>query len=135
MAELKQIIISFMAHALQKNKKQRNLSEIEKNFKASLSKLWYTKIEVFILEKGVIEMKRRIRVRNTNDIQKINQIVCRYPYDIWIHSKSGMVDAKSFLGMFAFTLNETKYLVVDDNVDATGLFKELSEFLDYEEEE
>ena len=45
-------------------------------------------------------MTRGIRVKNTDDIQKINKIVTRYGFDIWIHGKSGMVDAKSLLGMF-----------------------------------
>ena len=45
-------------------------------------------------------MTRGIRVKNTDDIQKINKIVTKYGFDIWIHGKSGMVDAKSLLGMF-----------------------------------
>ena len=48
----------------------------------------------------VVIMTRGIRVKNTDDIQKINKIVTRYGFDIWIHGKSGMVDAKSLLGMF-----------------------------------
>ena len=42
----------------------------------------------------VVIMTRGIRVKNTDDIQKINKIVTRYGFDIWIHGKSGMVDAK-----------------------------------------
>ena len=34
-------------------------------------------------------MTRGIRVKNTDDIQKINKIVTRYGFDIWIHGKSG----------------------------------------------
>ena len=49
-------------------------------------------------------MTRGIRVKNTDDIQKINKIVTRYGFDIWIHGKSGMVDAKSLLGMFLLSL-------------------------------
>ena len=51
-------------------------------------------------------MTRAIKVKNTDDIQKINRIVTQYSYDIWIHGKSGMVDAKSLLGMFLLSLNE-----------------------------
>ena len=51
-------------------------------------------------------MTRGIRVKNTDDIQKINKIVTKYGFDIWIHGKSGMVDAKSLLGMFLLSLNE-----------------------------
>ena len=42
-------------------------------------------------------MTRGIRVKNTDDIQKINKIVTRYGFDIWIHGKSGMVDAKTLI--------------------------------------
>lgn len=80
-------------------------------------------------------MVKSIRIRSTRDIEAINRVVCRYPYDIWIHSKSGMADAKSILGMFILKLNEPLTLVLPDNVDTSGLLKELDEFLmiDYTE--
>ena len=75
-------------------------------------------------------MTRAIKVKNTDDIQKINRIVTRYGYDIWIHGKSGMVDAKSLLGMFLLSLNEPLSLVVEDDVDATDLLKDLADYLE-----
>ena len=77
-------------------------------------------------------MTRAIKV-NTDDIQKINRIVTRYGYDIWIHGKSGMVDAKSLLGMFLLSLNEPLSLVVEDDVDATDLLKDLEDYLEIED--
>ena len=78
-------------------------------------------------------MTREIKVKNTDDIQKINRIVTRYGYDIWIHGKSGMVDAKSLLGMFLLSLNEPLSLVVEDDVDATDLLKDLADYLEIED--
>ncbi len=78
-------------------------------------------------------MTRGIKVKNTEDIQKINQIVTRYSFDIWIHGKSGMVDAKSLLGMFLLSLNEPLQLVVEDDVDTHHLFKELADYLEIED--
>ena len=78
-------------------------------------------------------MTRKIRVKNTEDIQKINAIVTRYEYDIWIHGKSGMVDAKSLLGMFLLSLNEPLALVVEDDIDASSLYKALADFLEFED--
>ncbi len=75
-------------------------------------------------------MTRAIKVKNTEDIQKINQIVTRYGFDIWIHGKSGMVDAKSLLGMFLLSLNEPLQLVVEDDIDASALLKDLAEYLE-----
>ena len=78
-------------------------------------------------------MTSAIKVKNTDDIQKINRIVTRYGYDIWIHGKSGMVDAKSLLGMFLLSLNEPLSLVVEDDVDATDLLKDLADYLEIED--
>ena len=78
-------------------------------------------------------MTKNIRVKNTDDIQKINAIVSRYGYDIWIHGKSGMVDAKSLLGMFLLSLNEPLKLVVEDDIDAAPLFRDLADFLEIED--
>ena len=77
-------------------------------------------------------MTRGIRVKNTDDIQKINKIVTRYGFDIWIHGKSGMVDAKSLLGMF---LNEPLQIVLEDDVDPTALFKDLKDYLEIDDED
>ena len=80
-------------------------------------------------------MTRGIRVKNTNDIQKINKIVTRYGFDIWIHGKSGMVDAKSLLGMFLLSLNEPLQIVLEDDVDPTALFKDLKDYLEIDDED
>lgn len=80
-------------------------------------------------------MTRSIKVKNTEDIQKINQIVSNYGFDIWIHGKSGMVDAKSLLGMFLLSLNEPLKLVVEDDIDTTALFKDLADYIDISEDE
>jgi len=78
-------------------------------------------------------MTRGIRVKNTDDIQKINKIVTRYGFDIWIHGKSGMVDAKSLLGMFL--LSEPLQIVLEDDVDPTALFKDLKDYLEIDDED
>lgn len=80
-------------------------------------------------------MTRGIRVKNTDDIQTINKIVTKYPYDIWIHGKSGMVDAKSLLGMFLLSLNEPLKLVVEDDVDTHKLFHDLADYLEIDDDE
>lgn len=78
-------------------------------------------------------MTRAIKVKNTEDIQQINRIVTKYRYDIWIHGKSGMVDAKSLLGMFLLSLNEPLQLVVEDDQDISSLLKDLAPYLVIEE--
>ena len=81
-------------------------------------------------------MTKAIKVKNTEDIQTINSIVTEFPFDIWIHGKSGMVDAKSLLGMFLLSLNEPLELVIEDDEDPKDvkkLFKALADYLDIEE--
>ena len=77
-----------------------------------------------------VNMVKPIKIRNIEDIEKINAIVTRYNFDIWIHGKSGMADAKSILGMFILKLNEPLTLVVPDEVDTGKLFRELEEYLE-----
>ena len=76
-------------------------------------------------------MRKEFYVKDTQNIEKISEIIKKYDYDIWIHSKSGMVDAKSPLGTFAFSLKNQMYLITEDDIDATNLLKDLSEFLDF----
>ena len=80
-------------------------------------------------------MTRGIRVKNTDDIQKINKIVTKYGFDIWIHGKSGMVDAKSLLDLFLLSLNEPLQIVLEDSVDPTALFKDLADYLEIDDED
>ena len=89
--------------------------------------------QIYIQEE--ITMTRGIRVKNTDDIQKINKIVTKYGFDIWIHGKSGMVDAKSLLGMFLLSLNEPLQIVLEDDVDPTALFKDLKDYLEIDDED
>lgn len=82
--------------------------------------------------KGCFTMIKPIRVKDMQGIEKINRIVANYNFDIWIHGKSGMADAKSILGMYVLKLNEPLTLVIPDDVDYKPLFKELEEFLDFD---
>lgn len=76
-------------------------------------------------------MVKPIKMKNVQDIEKVNSIVSKYPFDIWIHGKSGMADAKSILGMFILKLDEPLTLVIPDDVDAHQLFAELDEYIQF----
>ena len=70
-----------------------------------------------------------IRIPSPADAQKLNKIAESYPYDIWLHGKSGTADAKSLLGVMLMTLENEVKLVVEDNVDAKPLVKDITEYL------
>ena len=74
-------------------------------------------------------MTKRIIMRNSEDIQSINKICTQYRFDIGLHCKDGVADAKSLLGMFLLSLNQPTYIVVDDDIDARRLWDELSDYI------
>ena len=74
-------------------------------------------------------MTKRIIIRNSEDIQSINKICTQYRFDIGLHCKDGVADAKSLLGMFLLSLNQPTYIVVDDDIDARKLWSELSDYI------
>jgi phosphotransferase system HPr-like phosphotransfer protein len=70
-----------------------------------------------------------IKVNSMDEAQKLNRIAEKYPFDIWIHGKSGQADAKSILGLMLLTLESELMLVVEENVDVKHLEKDLADFL------
>jgi hypothetical protein len=76
-------------------------------------------------------MTTPIKIKSIKSIQKINEIVTRHPYEIWIHATSGTADAKSILGMFVLKLDEPLLLVTPDEIDPSRLYKELKEYIEF----
>ena len=74
-------------------------------------------------------MEYKIRITSSEQAQKLNRIAEKYPYDIWVHGKSGQADAKSMLGLMLLTLENEVVLVVDDGVNTKVLEKDIREFL------
>lgn len=72
-----------------------------------------------------------IKVKDHKEIEKINKVVAKYSFDVWIHGKSGMADAKSILGMYVLKLNEPLTLVLPDNVNYKPLIHELEQYIDF----
>lgn len=73
--------------------------------------------------------KRSIIIRNPQDVFAINKIFTKYPYDIWLSSKSGFVDGKSLLGMYVLSIGEEVQIITEDEIDTKKLMKELKPFL------
>lgn len=71
-----------------------------------------------------------IKIMTSEEAQKLNRIAEKYPFEIWIHGRSGQADAKSMLGLMLLTIEDNVKLVVDDDVDCSGLLKDIREFID-----
>jgi phosphotransferase system HPr-like phosphotransfer protein len=59
---------------------------------------------------------------------KLNKIAEKYPYDIWVHGKSGQADAKSMLGLMLLTIENDVSLVIGDDCDTAAFEEEIAEF-------
>ena len=70
-----------------------------------------------------------IKITSPEQAQKLNRIAEKYPFDVWLHGKSGQADAKSLLGLMLLTLESELQLVVEDNVDTKNLEKDIAEFM------
>ena len=74
-------------------------------------------------------MEYKIKITSSEQAQKLNRIAEQYPFDIWVHGKSGQADAKSMLGLMLLTLESDVLLVVDDDINAKIFEKDIHEFL------
>ena len=73
-------------------------------------------------------MTVKIKITTSEQAQMLNRIAERYPFDIWIHGRSGQADAKSMLGLMLLTIEDDVKLVVDDSIDTSELEKEIEIF-------
>ena len=74
-------------------------------------------------------MTINIKVTTSEQAQRLNRIAEKYPYEIWIHGRSGHANAKSMLGLMLLTIEDEVQLVVADGVDTTELEKDISEWV------
>jgi phosphotransferase system HPr-like phosphotransfer protein len=74
-------------------------------------------------------MTFNIRIPSSEDAQRLNKIAEKYPFDIWVHGKTGYADAKSLLGLMLCTIETDLKLVVDDDVDTKHLEKDIECFM------
>ena len=73
-------------------------------------------------------MEYEIFIKTSQQAHKLSEITDRYPFDIWIHGKSGHADAKSLLGLMLLTIENDVKLVVPDDADTEAFEKEIEEF-------
>ncbi|MDR3278187.1 MAG: HPr family phosphocarrier protein [Oscillospiraceae bacterium] len=71
----------------------------------------------------------KIKINNSEEAQRLNSIAQQYAFDIWVHGKTGQVDAKSILGLVLFSLETELELVIDDAADSKRFEKDLEPFL------
>ncbi len=74
-------------------------------------------------------MTFNIKIKSSEDAQKLNKIAEQYPFDIWVHGKTGYADAKSLLGLMLCTIETDLKLVIEDEHDTRQFEKDIQDFL------
>lgn len=67
-------------------------------------------------------MIKEIEVKDSEQIRKINRLACEAPYEVWLHSGTTMVDARSLLGLYALC-GKRAHVVVEDDVNPKAFGK------------
>ena len=67
-------------------------------------------------------MVREINIKDKAQVEKINQLACETPYEVWLSTETMMLDARSLLGLFAL-IGKRAHVVVEDDVNPRALDK------------
>ena len=69
-----------------------------------------------------ITMTKTIEITSKSQVEKINQLASKAPYEVWLSADAVMLDARSLLGLFALVGKKAR-VVVEDNVDPKAFGK------------
>ena len=61
-------------------------------------------------------MVREIDIKDQAQVERINQLACDAPYEVWLSTDTLMLDARSLLGLFAL-VGKRVNVVAEDNVN------------------
>ena len=59
-------------------------------------------------------MTKEIEIKDARQVERINQLACEAPYEVWLHTDTVMLDARSLLGLFALIGKRAKVVTEDD---------------------
>lgn len=63
-------------------------------------------------------MTKEIDIKDARQVERINQLACEAPYEVWLHTDTVMLDARSLLGLFALIGKRAKVVASEDEVSA-----------------
>ena len=69
-----------------------------------------------------IIMTKTIEITSKSQVEKINQLASKAPYEVWLSADAVMLDARSLLGLFALVGKKAR-VVVADNVNPKAFGK------------
>ena len=59
-------------------------------------------------------MIREIEIKDSAQVERINRLAAKAPYEVWLSSGSVMLDARSLLGLFALVGKKANVVAEDD---------------------
>lgn len=70
-------------------------------------------------------MIREIDIKNREQAEKIAELACKAPYEVWVSTDTVMLDARSLLGLLAL-VGKKAHVVAEDNVNPISFGKLVS---------
>ena len=70
-------------------------------------------------------MVRDIKVNSSQDIMDIHRAAVEAPFSVWVHGEDLLLDAKSLMGLFMLSPEDTLKLVFPSEVDSRLLIRRL----------
>jgi len=67
-------------------------------------------------------MVREIEIKDGSQVERINRLAAKAPYEVWLSSGTVMLDARSLLGLFAL-VGKKANVVAEDNIDPKSFEK------------
>ena len=61
-------------------------------------------------------MVKEITIKDKEQVEKINKLATRAPYEVWVSDSTMMLDARSLLGLVAL-IGKKACVVAEDSVD------------------
>ena len=59
-------------------------------------------------------MLKEIEIKDKAQVERINRLACKAPYEVWLSCGDMMLDARSLLGLFALVGRKAQVVVEDD---------------------
>ena len=67
-------------------------------------------------------MTKVIDIKTREQAEKINELACKAPYEVWLSTDTVMLDARSLLGLFSLVGKKAR-VVASDNVNPKAFGK------------
>ena len=59
-------------------------------------------------------MIREIQIKDLSQVERINQLACQAPYEVWLSTDTVLLDARSLMGLYALVGKRAPVVAEDD---------------------